>query len=193
MSVKELQSQLAKLQGDDAPEGAKKSATQPPVHLWKPPVSGDIDIRIDREGRWFHEGDEIKRERLVKLFASVLWEEQGEHYLVTPVEKWRIRVDVAPLLVVAAEREGQGASARIELTTSTGDVIALGDDHRLQVHADAQGNPVPLVNVRYSLNALINRNVFYQLAEWAEPAASGDMGIWSNGEFFPLAEGECSA
>ena len=61
----------------------------PPLDLWQPDLSGDIDIRIDREGRWYHEGDEIKRESLVQLFASILRrEEDGEYYLVTPAEKW---------------------------------------------------------------------------------------------------------
>ena len=33
----------------------------PPVDKWKPDFCGDIDIRIGRDGRWFHEGDEINR------------------------------------------------------------------------------------------------------------------------------------
>ena len=44
----------------------------PPVDLWTPELSGDIDIRIDREGRWFHEGSEFQRKPLVKLFSSIL-------------------------------------------------------------------------------------------------------------------------
>ena len=31
-----------------------------------------FDIRIASDGRWFHEGDEIRRIELVKLFASSL-------------------------------------------------------------------------------------------------------------------------
>ena len=43
---------------------------------------------IDRDGRWFHEGSEIKRVELVSLFAGLLRRENdGAYYLVTPVEK----------------------------------------------------------------------------------------------------------
>ena len=36
------------------------------------PVQRDFHMRIDQEGRWYHEGDLIKRIELVKLFAKVL-------------------------------------------------------------------------------------------------------------------------
>ena len=43
-----------------------------------------FDIRIATDGRWFHEGDEIRRIELVKLFASVLMQDKtGEYWLVT--------------------------------------------------------------------------------------------------------------
>ena len=43
-----------------------------PVHLWNPPYCGEIDIRIARDGRWYHNGDLIRRPALMQLFASVL-------------------------------------------------------------------------------------------------------------------------
>ena len=58
-----------------------------------------FDIRIANDGRWFHEGDEIRRIEMVKLFASVLMlDETGDYWLVTPVEKGRIIVDDAPFI-----------------------------------------------------------------------------------------------
>ena len=33
----------------------------PPVHLWDPKEIGEIDIRIDVNGNWYHEGEVIKR------------------------------------------------------------------------------------------------------------------------------------
>ena len=44
----------------------------PPVNDWNPDLSGDIDIRIDREGNWFHEGEKFQRQALVNLFSSIL-------------------------------------------------------------------------------------------------------------------------
>ena len=59
-----------------------------------------FDIRIATDGRWFHEGDEIRRIEMVKLFASVLMRDKtGDYWLATPVEKGRITVDDAPFIV----------------------------------------------------------------------------------------------
>ena len=30
----------------------------PPIEKWNPEFSGDLDMRIARDGRWFHEGSE---------------------------------------------------------------------------------------------------------------------------------------
>ena len=62
----------------------------PPVHLWNPPNCGDIDIRIARDGLWFHEGTPIGRAPLVRLFSTILRRDPDGYWLVTPVEKMRI-------------------------------------------------------------------------------------------------------
>jgi hypothetical protein len=47
-----------------------------------------FDFRIASDGRWFHEGDEIRRIELVKLFASSLvLDDKGDYWLATPAEK----------------------------------------------------------------------------------------------------------
>ena len=59
-----------------------------------------FDIRIASDGRWFHEGDEIRRFELVKLFASILvLDDDGDYWLATPAEKGRITVDDAPFII----------------------------------------------------------------------------------------------
>ena len=47
-----------------------KGSQPAPVHLWDPPFCGDLEIHIDANGRWFYQGSEIKRDRLIKLFAK---------------------------------------------------------------------------------------------------------------------------
>jgi len=163
----------------------------PPVHLWHPALSGDIDIVIDREGRWIHEGGEIKRDELVKLFASILVREGDEYFLLTPVEKWRIKVDVAPLFVIAASREHREGQQAVTLTTSTGDIVVVDKAHPLSVDKHS-GQPSPQVIVRNNLPALISRNVYYQLIDWALEASDGNtdkLYISSMGERFLLGSG----
>jgi hypothetical protein len=146
----------------------QSSASMPPVHLWKPQLSGDMDLLIDREGRWIHEGGEIKRPAMVKLFASILVYEEGDYFLITPVEKWRIKVEVAPLFVIAAERETRDGCQAIKLTTRTGDIVVVDSQHPLSMQPfPGSAEPLPLVLIRRNLQALLSRNVFYQIVEWA--------------------------
>ena len=44
----------------------------PPVDSWHPDFSGELDMRIARDGTWLYLGSPIKRHRMVKLFASIL-------------------------------------------------------------------------------------------------------------------------
>ena len=80
----------------------------PPLHLWQPERSGEIDIRIDREGRWYHEGTRIERQPLVALFATILRLETNGYYLVTPVEKMKILVEEVPFIAVDLAVRGSG-------------------------------------------------------------------------------------
>lgn len=183
---------MLQLSLDDIRAGAERArgGGLPPVERWDPPLSGDIDIRIARDGTWYHEGGPIERLELVQLFASLLKYENGEYFLVTPVEKWRIQVEDAPFLAVAVEREvDAGGTPRLVFTTNTGDQVIAGPEHPLRVSVDPDsGEPSPYLLVRRNLEALLSRPVFYQLAELAEPGPQGSVyGVTSQGMFFPLA------
>ena len=162
-------------------------AKLPPVHLWNPPKTGDMDLIVDREGRWIHEGGEIKRDRLVKLFSTILKREGNNYFLVTPVEKWQIVVDFAPFYIISASRENRARQQAISLTTSTGETIVISEEHPLWVD-DSKGadHPTPLIVVRGNLPGLLSRTVFYQLVDWGLPAADGGLYIDSMGQQFLL-------
>ncbi len=157
-----------------------------PVEAWRPVLCGDIDIRIARDGTWFHEGARITREPLVRLFASILRkDEDGHTYLVTPAEMLRITVEDAHFTVVRADRAGEGEAQAIVFTTNVGDRIALGPDHPLRVTADATGAPRPYVHVRGRLEARILRAPFYELVDWSQVRGQ-EHGVWSDGAFFTI-------
>lgn len=171
----------------------ESSLSKPPVHLWNPDKSGDMDMVIDREGRWIHEGREIKRAALVKLFSSILKLEGDNYFLVTPVEKWQIVVDVAPFFVTAARREIRDSQQAIVLACSTGETLVVSEENPLQVDTDITGHPVPLVNVRDNLTGLLSRPVFYQLVDWAQRAPQDDgctLFVESMGQRFSLGSVE---
>ncbi len=142
--------------------GLEAENQYPPVEKWHPKLSGDMDIVIHRDGSWWHEGVQIKRKKLVRLFASILRKEDGEYFLLTPVEKWRISVEDRPLLIVMIERVGDD----IRAITNVGDVVTVGQEHPLLM-SELDGVVVPEINVRADLYARFSRNAFYDLSEMA--------------------------
>lgn len=162
-------------------EAALESRSRPPVEKWDPPHCGHSGMRIDREGRWWHEGRRIERDALVRLFASVLRREpDGRHLLVTPAEKLDIDVEVAALRVIAMSSEGDGSARRVVFQLNDGGAVFLGPAHPLTFR-----DGLPLIALDRGLEASLERPVWYELAEAA--LASDPPGLWSEGHFFPLA------
>ncbi len=163
----------------------------PPVDLWNPPLSGDMDLRITRQGQWLHEGTLIQREGLVRLFSTILRrDEDGHYYLVTPVEKWRIHVEEAPFLAVLLERTGSGHDQQLCFITNVGDRVVADQAHPIEVeYTKPNGEPTPLIPVRARLKALIARPVFLELIDLAEAIKRNGKTIyrvWSQGIPFEL-------
>jgi len=140
-----------------------------PVHLWNPPYCGKIDIRIARDGRWYHDGSLIRRPALVQLFASVLRREQdGSFSLVTPAERVSIEVEDCPFVATLLEVQGEGAGQRLQFTLNTGETVIANAEHAITVVEQNNAEPHPTLHVRSGLEALISRNVFYQMAALAQ-------------------------
>lgn len=154
----------------------------PPVHLWNPAHCGDIDIVIQADGLWLHEGSLIGRPELVRLFSTVLRKDPDGYCLVTPAEKLRITVEDVPFRAVHVDREGDD----LVFTTNVGDRVVAGRAHPLQVEGDAEtGEPAPYVHVRGGLEARIARPVFYELVEMADER-DGRLFVRSGGAAFSL-------
>jgi hypothetical protein len=159
----------------------------PPVHLWNPPYCGEIDIRIARDGIWWHEGSPIGRAPLVRLFSTILKREGARFYLVTPVEKVGIVVEDVPFIATDFVVAGAGAGQALTFTTNVGDSVVAGPDAPLRLTGDA-----PYVMVRAGLEARIDRKSFYRLAELgalAEWQGEEWFGVWSGGAFWPMQRG----
>ncbi|WP_424946905.1 DUF1285 domain-containing protein [Candidatus Spongiihabitans sp.] len=165
-----------------------------PIDDWKPVKIIDIDIRIAANGEWFYLGSPIQRQRMVKLFSSVLRREGEQYFLVTPPAKYRIQVDDAPFVAVemqqVKERVRDKKIQKLYFRTNMDEVILADHLHPLSVITNAQsGEPAPYITVRNDLKAKITRSVFYQLAELLQPDpnqcdAANAVGVFSAGEFF---------
>lgn len=158
----------------------------PPVDQWNPTHCGDSEMRIARDGTWFHQGSPIGRAAMVRLFSTVLRREtDGGFVLVTPVEKLTIEVEDAPFIATEMKAEGQGRAARLAFQLNTGDLVTAGPEHALRLAEGADG-PRPYLHVRGGLEALVARPIYYELAERALAGDDGTPGIWSDGAFFPF-------
>lgn len=158
----------------------------PPVERWNPEHCGDSEMRIARDGTWYHRGSPISRLAMVRLFSTVLRREpDGSHALVTPVEKLAIEVESTAFRAVEVKSEGEGEQRRIAFALDSGDAVMLDADHPLAIVATEHG-PSPRVAVRHGLEAELSRGVYYELAEIALAEGSRPPGVWSCGTFFPL-------
>ena len=155
----------------------------PPVEKWHPTHCGDSEMRIARDGTWFHQGSPIGRPAMVRLFSTILRREpDGGFVLVTPAEKLDIAVEDAPFVAVELKSEGEGRERSLAFRLNTGDLVVAGPDHPLRFAA----GPHPYLAVRGGLDALVARPVYYELAEIALAEGATPPGVWSNGVFFPL-------
>ncbi|ROS00018.1 hypothetical protein EDC56_2652 [Sinobacterium caligoides] len=139
----------------------------PPLDKWHPELSGEMDMRIDSLGRWFHEGEEIKREGLVRLFASILrYEEENGFVLVTPVEKWKIVVEQCPFIAIDIEVE-KSPSQVVWVRTNVNEVFKIDGDHPFSMRV-VGSEKIPVVKLRDGIDVKLNRACYYHLADIAE-------------------------
>jgi hypothetical protein len=163
----------------------------PPVEQWHPDHCGHSDMRVARDGTWFHQGSPIGREAMVRLFSSILRREpDGSFVLVTPVEKLTIDVEDAPFVALEVRTEGYGTGRTLAFRLNTGDLVTAGADHAIRMRAPTDAAetdaPHPYLVVRGALEALIVRSVYYEMANLALDEDADPPGLWSDGAFFRL-------
>lgn len=164
--------------------GSDEVFRRAPTHLWQPDNCGEVDIRIDAQGQWWHEGKPIRRAGLLRLLASVLIYEEGSYWLKTPVEKMRIEVEDAPFVVQELTPRDGG----LEGVTNVGELVCLETPWRL--HPDPGGEARPWVKLTESIGARLSRNLYYHLVNEAaaQPDSERDgVLVWqAGGKAWPL-------
>ena len=119
--------------------GIREGRAIPPLEKWHPEQIEDMDLTIKANGEWWHEGVHMTRQSLVNLFATILWKEENagkvEYFLKTQVQKLRIQVEDAPLLINDVGIVDEDDKRWLEFTTTTGDVVRLDDEHTISLRA----------------------------------------------------------
>lgn len=153
----------------------------PPVESWDPQQVTESHMRIAADGTWFHQGDPIRREAMVRAFAGLLTrDEAGHHWLVTPFEKSAIEVEDSAFIAVDVARRGEALAFRL----NTDELVIAGPDNRLRATGDPD-TPALYLHVRRGCDARLNRSTYQQLAEIAL-VEGGDWSVSSMGETFSL-------
>lgn len=149
------------------------------------------EIMILKDGTWLHEGAPIKRLPLVKLFSTVLSrDDDGNHWLITPVERGMIEVEDSAFVTKDLTVEEQVGTKFITITTNIDQTFTIGRDHPIVIKTDDTGTSVPYVVLDKNLEARIIRNHYYELAKIAVPDTQDQnlMGVWSGGVFHVIGK-----
>lgn len=170
----------------------------PPLEKWAPERTGDSDMRIAADGKWYHAGGLIRRPAMVRAFSSLLMRDQtgdadpsgsappaGQHFLMTPFEKLTIEVEDAAFIATDCLIKEGGIAFRL----NTDELIIAGPDNRLRAAGDPDV-PAIYLHVRSGCEARLNRSTYLQLVEIALEASGSDSGelvVSSRGETFSLA------
>lgn len=149
----------------DAQSSHKRSI--PPLEQWQPKHCGAMDLKVLANGEWWHEGQLIKRQPMIDLFATVLWKENDKFYLKTPVEMIEIEVEDEPLFVNQVDQIEINGVTYLQLGTTTQDLIVVDAEHPIFMR-EYKGELRPYVHIRFGINALIQRAAFLHLVEMGE-------------------------
>ena len=170
----------------------RKKKGIPPVEKWNPPFCGDIDMHILRNGKWTYMGSEIKRPAMIKLFSNIIrLDDDGHYYLVTPVEKVRIKVDDVPFVAVSMNKIKDEGVNCLSFMTNVQDEVTLSKENPIEIIINDNDEPSPYITIRKNLKALISRSVYYDLINMAEEEIIDDkkfLVIKSNNTLFKLYE-----
>ena len=164
------------------------------IKKWNPKYCGDIDMRIASDGTWFYCGSPISRKKLVKLFSSILINENNKYFLITPVEKVGIIVDDAPFIANDFEKITENNKSYLVFFTNIDETIVLSKKNPFRISInDKTQEPSPYIMVRKNIEAKIDRKSFYRLLDLAEYSlVKGQewLGIHSDSTFFPIISKE---
>lgn len=154
----------------------------PPLDQWSPQEVGDSEMRIAPDGRWYHQGGEIRRPAMVRSFSSLLMrDDAGQHWLVTPFQRLSIAVDDAAFIAtdMQVKSDDAGRSA-IAFRLNTDDLVVCGPDHPLRVGGTAEV-PAFYVAVRHGAEARLNRSTYGQLIDHALTLGHDPLTVESQG------------
>jgi len=136
-------------------------------------------LRIDRDGGWFHENEEVSHEGILASLSEGLQVDGSGHFLQIGPVRVPVEVEDAPFVVLRFEAEGEGFTLRL----SDGSREAL-DPATLELR---EGD-VPYCRVKEGrFDARFSRAAAWQLLQRVEPPpGGGPPALVAGGRRYPL-------
>ena len=134
----------------------------PPVDKWNPPLCDGPYFSIDSNGDWFYNNSLIKNEKLKLLFSKVLKREKNQYYLVTPYEKIKVEVAIAPYMIIdfISTEEGINLITNLDFQSK----LDKSSSTKLIRYNDVN---LPVIFIRSNIEAFFSRNIYYKLIDLA--------------------------
>ena len=134
----------------------------PPVHKWNPELCDGQEFYINREGDWFYNKSPIKNTKLVNLFSTVLRKDKDDYFLVTPVEKVPVKVELAPYKIIDYLIQDD----LVTFITNLNYEFKLNNKNTTKL-IKYEGSSIPIVHVRDNIEGFLGRNTYYNLINFA--------------------------
>lgn len=166
----------------------------PPLDQWAPAQTGDSEMRIAADGRWFHQGGLITRPAMVRAFATLLVRDgAGAHWLMTPTQRLAIAVEDAAFIATDLQvRHDAAGRATLAFRLNTDDIVLAGPDHPLRAAGSADV-PAFYLSVRHGTEARLNRSTYGQLIDHALALSPPEaLAVESGGARFALTPAEAA-
>ena len=158
----------------------------PPVEGWAPPKTGDSEMRIAADGKWYHRGGEITRPAMVRAFSTLLTrDDDGKTWLVSPFERLSIEVEDAEFVAT----DMTAADGALAFRLNTDDLVIAGPDHPIRAAGDRE-TPALYLTVRRGCEARLNRSTYEQLVQHTLERGGQRLTVESGGAVFSLTPGE---
>ena len=165
----------------EAAEAAATDGSDPEAALLE--QLRETGLKLDRQGRWWHEGQLVEHPRLVAALHRWLdRDEQGRYVLRLDDDRtaW-VEVEDAPYIVRTLELDVPGRAVRIYLHLSDGGEEEL-DYASLRVGGD---NALYCGGIKGRFEARFSRQAYYLLGELIEATEEG-FALRAAGELWPI-------
>lgn len=136
-------------------------------------------LRIDKDGVWYFNDQQLERKELLNLYYSELVREGDEYFIKTSSEKVSVKVEDVPYIVISFFETEDG---KFSVLLNNEQTIPLDRIHPLRVGQ----NGWLYVPVKEGMEAKFSRQSYFDVSSKLKYDRNGKLFLKSYGELFML-------